>query len=197
MGVNGNVIGDSAGLLMSLNNIAYTVMRGGTGNISFTVNAWSGGTLYLNGGTGTNTFNIGTPQTGNLDTILKNVGINAFGTSNSLVLYDTKNNSFVNYTVSGTSVTSKLQTIQGGGNRPFAGVTVLGGALQSLTLDANLSGSTFNLTPSATTAFNINGVASTPTANYLNVANVNSSQYGGDPLRHECLWQQRHLHVPR
>ena len=80
MGVNGSYVGDSDGMLINTSGIAATVLQAvGSGNYSFTVNAWNanGGALWLNGGTGTNTYNVGTPQTENLDTILQTVNINA------------------------------------------------------------------------------------------------------------------------
>ncbi|HEX4144956.1 MAG TPA: hypothetical protein VHY91_15735 [Pirellulales bacterium] len=172
MGVNGSLVGASDGMLVQMNGIAATVLQGmGSGNYSFTVNAWnpSGGALWLNGGTGSNLYYVGTPQTDDLDTIKQYVEINAFGTSNSLVLFDQKNNSFVNYTLSSTSISSGLQTIQGGGNRPFKGVLVKSGTMGSVTLDANADGSVFNLTPAKATTFNVNGATNAPTPNYLNV----------------------------
>jgi hypothetical protein len=172
MGVNGSYVGASDGMLVATSGIAATVLQGmGSGSYSFTVNAWnpSGGALWLNGGTGSNIYYVGTPQTEDLDTIKQYVEINAFGTNNSLVLYDQKNNSFVNYTVSSTAISSVLQTIQGGGNRPFKGVLVKSGAMQNVTLNANKDGSVFNLTPAKSTTFDIVGAAKAPTSNYLNV----------------------------
>ncbi|HEX4146498.1 MAG TPA: hypothetical protein VHY91_23560 [Pirellulales bacterium] len=172
MGVNGSYVGASDGMLINTSGIAATVLQGmGSGTYSFTVNSWAAnsGALWLNGGTGSNIYYVGTPQTEDLDTIKQIVDINAFGSANSLVLYDQKNNSFVNYTLASTSVTSKLQTIQGGGSRPFKGVTIKSGVLTSETINANKDGSTFFLTPAASTTYTVNGAASAPTQNYLDV----------------------------
>ena len=165
MGVNGNYVGSSDGMLISEDDIAATVLEGvGTGSVSYTVNALNanGGSLFLNGFAAGNTYYVGTPQTENLDTLHQIVDINVRGSVNTLVLYDQKNNSFVNYVMSSTSVTSTLQTLQGGGPRPngFKGVTVKSGSMQNVTLNANKSGSVFGLTPATATTFVVNGAAS-------------------------------------
>lgn len=167
MGVNGNVVGDNSGLSAHENNITTTVLQGGSGNIVYTVNAWNTGNLWFNGGTGTNTYNIGTAATENLDTILQNVGINAAGTANAIVLYDQKNNTFANYTLTPTSISSFQNVLNS--PRLFGGVTVHSGTITSETLYANAQGSNFYVTPGPNTTYDIVGALNTPTQNTLNL----------------------------
>lgn len=156
IGVNGNLVGDSGGLGMHLNGIQSTTLQGTTGPVVFTVNAWTVGGLTLSGGSGNNVYNIGTSQTGNLDTIIENIGIAAAGTSNAIILYDEKNIDFASYTITSTSMTSTGFPI----TRAFAGVTVNSGTISSVTLDSNPQGGDIYTTPSTTTAFTFNGDSS-------------------------------------
>ena len=185
MGVSTNsagedLVGDGNGMLLTLNGIGETVLQGLGGTVYYTVNAWNTGTLWLNGGTGSNIYNISDASTEDLDTILQQVNINASGTSNVIAVYDQKNIvfPFVDYTLTSTSITSKPQVIVSLPSRLFPGVQVASGTITGETIFGSDNGSTYNVAPSRNTAYNINGYyngTTTLTPNVLNfIANYNS-----------------------
>jgi hypothetical protein len=172
MGVNGNLVGSQDGMALTLNGITnvHLVSSATTGAMVYTIVGDPIGNLYLNGAGGTNTYRIGI---GNLNSILSNVTIAGTGTSNTVLIGDNTDSALVNYTLSGTSITSMMQN---GTYRPFKGVT-LGATIQNVTLNTGTAADPINLTPASATAFIINGDTTTPTPGdklTMNLTNASS-----------------------
>jgi len=157
MGMSGNVVGAQDGMALTLNSINDVDLDGtasSTAAMVYTIATTLAGNVFLTGGGGANYYRIGI---GNLNTVLANVTVTGVGSSNNVLINDSTYSSPANYTLSGTSVTSKAQS---GTARTFGGVT-LGALVQNLTLSTSLAADNITLTPAAVTSYIINGDTST------------------------------------
>ena len=182
--VNGNVVSTSAGLTMTMLGISYLELYNTNAGGTFNVNSWTSSNglgLYLIGSSGPNTFNISSAANPlGLDAVSAPLTIIAQGgKSNTINLNDQSSSGFNDYTLTQNSITSVFDPIEGT-NRPFKGIsmvnfssTSLPTIIQTVNVNPDSVGSTFNVTPNANSQYYINGAASPQgLVNTLNLPSV-------------------------
>ena len=135
----------------------------GSGSDTMTIESTHAGTTSVSGNGGDDTFYVGsTPAAniGNLDRIAGPLtisgGANPAGTMDTLYINDRAKAGNFNYLLTPTSLTNEANPDQPGLTRPFAGV-FYDGTMESVRLDGTDQANVFDVQPSLSTKFYIDG----------------------------------------